>query len=316
MQVDYSGGYSSFSLARFGQQFQGLVANPHNILNWFRKRQTTKLSAKRNSEEDFCYDLNHSENAEVHVAKLIEEELKKEQLVIISEKTLVEALTQFVEKEENDALSDCVKFCLEESQIHLKSIPPSNKDISVMINEKKEELHRIQETKGMESMRLSRSMRVDSFADESRYSDDDSDTSMPKLAKAKSTRGRGSRGRGSRAGKSTTSTSSRGRGSKRGRGAKAAATSPALTFQSDGASTRKSQRTGKRAVSYQDNSPPEEDTFSHPAKKSRSTTSSGRSQSVADTIDLTQSGEDSGSSDDNPFAAFGKKSEAKLRKKK
>ena len=64
------------------------------------------IATKRTGEEDFSYDLNHSENAEIHVAKLVEEELKKEQLVIISEKTLVEAITQFVDKEENDALSE------------------------------------------------------------------------------------------------------------------------------------------------------------------------------------------------------------------
>lgn len=48
------------------------------------------------------------ENAELHVAKLINEEFKKEQIDIISEKPLVDALELFVDKEENDALSEYV----------------------------------------------------------------------------------------------------------------------------------------------------------------------------------------------------------------
>ena len=42
-QVDYSGGYSTFSLARFGQKFVDQVANPRNILHWYRRRDPTTL---------------------------------------------------------------------------------------------------------------------------------------------------------------------------------------------------------------------------------------------------------------------------------
>ena len=38
LQVDYNGGYSSFSWARFGQQFNDKVANPQTILLWYRQR--------------------------------------------------------------------------------------------------------------------------------------------------------------------------------------------------------------------------------------------------------------------------------------
>ena len=37
--MDYQGGYSAFSLARFGQQFLEKVANPKNILQWHCRRQ-------------------------------------------------------------------------------------------------------------------------------------------------------------------------------------------------------------------------------------------------------------------------------------
>ncbi len=64
------------------------------------------VTNKRVPEEDICYDLDKIENAELHVAKLINEEFKKEKVDIISEKPLVDALELFVDKEENDALSE------------------------------------------------------------------------------------------------------------------------------------------------------------------------------------------------------------------
>jgi len=38
-QVDYSGGYSTFSLARFGQKFLAKAANPKNLLLWHQRRE-------------------------------------------------------------------------------------------------------------------------------------------------------------------------------------------------------------------------------------------------------------------------------------
>ena len=36
--MDYNGGFTSFSWARFGQQFNDKVANPQTILLWYRQR--------------------------------------------------------------------------------------------------------------------------------------------------------------------------------------------------------------------------------------------------------------------------------------
>ena len=41
--MDYTGGYSTFSLARFGQRFVDQVANPKNLLLWYRKKAGTGL---------------------------------------------------------------------------------------------------------------------------------------------------------------------------------------------------------------------------------------------------------------------------------
>ena len=41
VQVEYSGDYETFSMARFGQKFVTEVANPRSILHWYRQRKTS-----------------------------------------------------------------------------------------------------------------------------------------------------------------------------------------------------------------------------------------------------------------------------------
>ena len=38
MQVEYTGGFQTFNSQRFGQQFVNKVANPRDLLNFFRRR--------------------------------------------------------------------------------------------------------------------------------------------------------------------------------------------------------------------------------------------------------------------------------------
>ena len=66
----------------------------------------TLIAKKKVVEEDFASDLERFQTSELQVATLVIEELKKEQLNIICEKTLVDALTDFVDKEENEALTE------------------------------------------------------------------------------------------------------------------------------------------------------------------------------------------------------------------
>ena len=63
-QVEYSGDYETFSMARFGQQFVTLVANPRSILHWYRQRQQTSLS-----ESTFLEDVSSSYSMERHLGQ-------------------------------------------------------------------------------------------------------------------------------------------------------------------------------------------------------------------------------------------------------
>lgn len=44
LQVEYSGDYETFSMARFGQKFVTEVANPRSILHWYRQRKSVSQS--------------------------------------------------------------------------------------------------------------------------------------------------------------------------------------------------------------------------------------------------------------------------------
>jgi len=76
--VDYTGGYSTFSLARFGQKFVDQVANPRNILCWYQHREPTTLSKflvlfLLNKPVAWKGILRERESAEIHQDKLMKQ---------------------------------------------------------------------------------------------------------------------------------------------------------------------------------------------------------------------------------------------------
>jgi len=56
--VDYSGDYPMIPQNRFGQQFVGKVANPHTVLQWFKRKKPTSL-CKRTICCDNCVKVVH-----------------------------------------------------------------------------------------------------------------------------------------------------------------------------------------------------------------------------------------------------------------
>ncbi|KAG8136991.1 hypothetical protein E2320_005537 [Naja naja] len=87
LRVDYSGGFEPFSMVRFSQKYMDRVANPKDIIHFFRHR---------------------------------EQKGKNVQLSLLSERGMGEAVQEFVDKEEKDAIEELVKFQLEKTQRFLK----------------------------------------------------------------------------------------------------------------------------------------------------------------------------------------------------
>ncbi|XP_055971199.1 double-strand break repair protein MRE11 isoform X2 [Sorex fumeus] len=230
LRVDYSGGFEPFNVLRFSQKFVDRVANPKDIIHFFRHReQKEKIGEEINLGK---FITKPSEGTTLRVEDLVKQYFqtaeKNVQLSLLTERGMGEAVQEFVDKEEKDAIEELVKFQLEKTQRFLKE-----RHIDALEDKIDEEVRRFRESRQKntneeddevrEAMMRARALRSQSEDSASAFSaqdlnidtaepmTDDSDDSMTAVG----SRGRG-RGRGRRGGRGQSSTS-RG-GSQRGRG--------------------------------------------------------------------------------------------------
>uniref|UniRef100_A0A8C3TRE9 Double-strand break repair protein n=1 Tax=Catharus ustulatus TaxID=91951 RepID=A0A8C3TRE9_CATUS len=122
LRVDYAGGFEPFSVHRFSQKYMHRVANPKDIIHFFRRREQ-----KEKKEIDLNFEKLVSRPAEgttLRVEDLVKQYFqtaeKKVQLSLLTERGMGEAVQEFVDKEEKDAIEELVKFQLEKTQKFLK----------------------------------------------------------------------------------------------------------------------------------------------------------------------------------------------------
>ncbi|KAF4787738.1 Double-strand break repair protein MRE11 [Turdus rufiventris] len=121
-KVDYAGGFEPFSVHRFSQKYMHRVANPKDIIHFFRRREQ-----KEKKDIDLNFEKLVSRPAEgttLRVEDLVKQYFqtaeKKVQLSLLTERGMGEAVQEFVDKEEKDAIEELVKFQLEKTQKFLK----------------------------------------------------------------------------------------------------------------------------------------------------------------------------------------------------
>ncbi|XP_047546848.1 double-strand break repair protein MRE11 isoform X2 [Lutra lutra] len=230
LRVDYSGGFEPFSVLRFSQKFVDRVANPKDVIHFFRRREQ-----KENTGEEINFEnLNTkpSEGTTLRVEDLVRQYFqtaeKNVQLSLLTERGMGEAVQEFVDKEEKDAIEELVKYQLEKTQRFLKE-----RHIDALEEKIDEEVRRFRESRQedtneedevREAMTRARALRSQSEDAASAFSAEDlmsidlaeqmADDSDEDIAAA-ANRGRG-RGRGRRGGRGQNSVL-RG-GSQRGRG--------------------------------------------------------------------------------------------------
>ncbi|KAM9973645.1 hypothetical protein ACTFIW_010759 [Dictyostelium discoideum] len=126
LKVDYTG-YSTINPQKFGQRFQGRVANPNDVLLFHRKKPTT-LSSKKQKDggggELDVDSIKDKEEDKVKVADFISEFLgntPNDRLQILSENDLFNSLHSFVEKDETDSILKMVDLSLKSTQKYLNS---------------------------------------------------------------------------------------------------------------------------------------------------------------------------------------------------
>lgn len=238
LRVDYSGGFEPFNVLRFSQKFVDRVANPKDVIHFFRHREQKE---KTGEEINFGKLITKpSEGTTLRVEDLVKQYFqtaeKNVQLSLLTERGMGEAVQEFVDKEEKDAIEELVKYQLEKTQRFLKE-----RHIDALEDKIDEEVRLFRESRQKnteeeddevrEAMNRARALRCQSEDHTSAFSADDlmsidlaeqmandSDDSIS----AGLNKGRG-RGRGRRGGRGQNS-ASRG-GSQRGRAGNALETS-------------------------------------------------------------------------------------------
>ncbi|KAF4008801.1 hypothetical protein G4228_000203 [Cervus hanglu yarkandensis] len=239
LRVDYSGGFEPFSVLRFSQKFVDRVANPKDVIHFFRHREQ-----KENTGEEINFGKfisKPSEGTTLRVEDLVKQYFqtaeKNVQLSLLTERGMGEAVQEFVDKEEKDAIEELVKYQLEKTQRFLKE-----RHIDALEDKIDEEVRRFRESRQnntneeddevREAMSRARALRSQSedpasaltaedlmSIDLAEQMADDSDDSI--IAAANKGRGRG---RGQRGGRGQNSVSRR--GSQRGRAFKSTRQQP------------------------------------------------------------------------------------------
>lgn len=131
LKVDYSGFEVSNSI-RFGQDFAGKVANPKDILQFYKRRVMTKsgmsISIHRTSHssriadgkkdtstevpQEFVdqYSLPSEKLSKIRMSKLVSEYLHAQKLEVLAENGFEDAVSGFVDKDDKTAISQSVRL--------------------------------------------------------------------------------------------------------------------------------------------------------------------------------------------------------------
>ncbi|KAF9379846.1 Double-strand break repair protein mre11a [Podila verticillata] len=112
LRVEYSGGFEIFNPQRFGSEFIELVANPRDIVQFYRKKtgHATKTAPTAKAEMDVVDKIEKLDTARVE--NLVQKYLAAQHLSILPENELEDAVRIYVEKDEKDAVKDFVAASL------------------------------------------------------------------------------------------------------------------------------------------------------------------------------------------------------------
>eukprot|EP00052_Salpingoeca_macrocollata_P023144 m.202966 g.202966 ORF g.202966 m.202966 type:complete len:723 (-) comp21968_c0_seq5:183-2351(-) len=146
LKVEYSGGFSAINVQRFGGRFVSEVANPRELLNFYRKRAAHRPTAAGGAGD--ADEAGEAEEADrggaagrrdmsaaavsARVEDLIASNLRQQELQILPQKSLGEAVRSFVDKEEKDAIKELVAYVLKRTQENLqKRVQPSANETDI-----------------------------------------------------------------------------------------------------------------------------------------------------------------------------------------
>ncbi|KAF2860965.1 DNA repair exonuclease [Piedraia hortae CBS 480.64] len=116
LRVEYTppegGNFDPENPQRFSNRFIGRVANVHDVVQFHRKRQAQRgINGKPDLVEDGV--MAQLQTGTVKIEKLVSEFLKAQSLSILPQNKFSDAVSQFVDKDDNRAMSEFVESSLE-----------------------------------------------------------------------------------------------------------------------------------------------------------------------------------------------------------
>ncbi|KAF8839702.1 DNA repair exonuclease [Paxillus ammoniavirescens] len=116
LKVDTTGVSEMSNPIRFGQEFQGRIANPRDVLVFHRARKSTRSAKVAIDEPELSIDdpeLSISEKlSRVRVHTLVKEYLAAQELQLLGEAGMSDAIQMFVEKDDSHAIQSHVSSAL------------------------------------------------------------------------------------------------------------------------------------------------------------------------------------------------------------
>ena len=114
--MDTTGVTETSNPIRFGQEFQGRIANPRDLLVFHRSKKAASRFAKVAIDQPELSiddpDLTISEKlAKVRVGTLVKEYLAAQELQLLGENGMSDAIQMFVDKDDIHAISTYVILC-------------------------------------------------------------------------------------------------------------------------------------------------------------------------------------------------------------
>ncbi|KLT40250.1 DNA repair exonuclease [Cutaneotrichosporon oleaginosum] len=97
LRVETTGAKEMTNPVRFGQDFIGRVANPRDILQYYRRKVATRNPAAMTTTDRL---------AKIRMAKLVKQYLQAQNLDLLVEDGLEEAVMRFVDKDDKDAIKE------------------------------------------------------------------------------------------------------------------------------------------------------------------------------------------------------------------
>ena len=134
--MDTTGVTETSNPIRFGQEFQGRIANPRDVLVFHRSKKSASRSAKVAIDQPELSiddpDLSISEKlAKVRVGTLVKEYLAAQELQLLGENGMSDAIQMFVDKDDIHAISAYVFFLTGPSFLNLLKLISSINDSHV-----------------------------------------------------------------------------------------------------------------------------------------------------------------------------------------